>query len=535
MLGLRPGPVVFLALLAIELPLLRAAVAARPRIAAAARVAIFAVPLAVALALRAWVAFTAADVLDWDETYYLNLAITGAAGRGLYPYLVGYGAMPVLGGIGYAAYAYVLAVRLFGATVLGLRLVSLLASVAALVLMWLLVRRWYGSGAAWMAAALTAAMRLFVLANTARMDSWTFAHVTGSLLVVALALERRDRKAWHLLAGLAFGLGLEVHIDTVVTAVACGVLYLALWVRELRARREVVVPTAMLLYVLGWCLGAVVFVALNVMPDPAAFYKTTVLLRVDATSWYSSAGAGAAASFINPSVLLAKELTRYGLVFRALPAIEIALAAAGVVAMIVRRGAADRMVLTLIAALVVTAAVVLNSPSPLYFIHITPALVIPAAVLVSHGLSGRSKVSLAALGVGQLAACAVLLCALGAGNAARTIRRDPPPARPDVETADFVERVHALVGRGCRVAGDGGLYVRYFADYPYFVSWRPTEVRYAMLYFGAPDERAYWTQQQPEVVIAATALPPGLSPYVIANLREAGRGVWIRPGGCAAR
>src|SRR5204862_219164 len=83
----------------------REVVAARPRVAAAARVAIFAIPLALALALRAWQALTTAGVLDWDETYYLNLAVTGAAGRGLYPYLVGYGPMPILGGIGYAAYA----------------------------------------------------------------------------------------------------------------------------------------------------------------------------------------------------------------------------------------------------------------------------------------------------------------------------------------------------------------------------------------------------------------------------------------------
>ncbi|HMC78458.1 MAG TPA: glycosyltransferase family 39 protein [Vicinamibacterales bacterium] len=532
MMGLRPGPAIFLALLAIELPLVRAAVAARPRVAAAARVAIFAIPLALALALRAWQALTTAGVLDWDETYYLNLAVTGAAGRGLYPYLVGYGPMPILGGIGYAAYAYVLAVRVFGPTVLGLRVVSLLASGAALVFVWLLVRRWYGSAAAWMAAALTAAMRLFVMANTARMDSWTFAHVAGALLLVAIALERRDRKAWHLLAGLAFGLGLEVHIDTVVTAVACGVLYLALWVREARARHEVFLPTALLLYVLGWSAGAVVFLVFNVLPDPAAFYKTTVLLRVDATSWYSSAGAGAAASFMNPSILLAKELTRYGLIFRALPWIEIALAAAGLIAMLVRRSAADRMVLILIGALGVTAAVVLNSPSPLYFIHVTPALVIPAAVLVTHGLTGKSMMPLRSLGVWQLAACAVLLSALGAGNAARTLRRDTPPAAADVATASFVERVHALAGRGCRIAGDGGLYVRYFADYPNFISWRPTEVRYAMLYFGARDESGYWALQQPDVVISAGVLPPGLSPYVMATLHEAAPGIWMRPGGC---
>ena len=43
---------------------------------------------------------------------------------------------------------------------------------AGLVCLWLLVRALYGSGAAWIAAALVSTLRLFIMSNSARMDSF---------------------------------------------------------------------------------------------------------------------------------------------------------------------------------------------------------------------------------------------------------------------------------------------------------------------------------------------------------------------------
>ena len=122
--------------------LLNVALSRRPALAATARALIFVVPLMLTLGLRFHRAFSTTEVLDWDETYYTSLAVTAAAGHGLYPYIFGFGPMPVMGGIGYAAYSYALAVKLFGPTVFGLRAVSLLASLMGLGGVWVLVKTW---------------------------------------------------------------------------------------------------------------------------------------------------------------------------------------------------------------------------------------------------------------------------------------------------------------------------------------------------------------------------------------------------------
>ena len=151
----------------------------RGRAATLARLAVIVVPMLAALTLRTYQAFSERGVLDWDETYYLSTAVTGADGRGLYPYVFGYGPMPILGGLGYAAYLYAVVVKIFGPSILALRAVSLLAALAGLVCLWLVVRRWYGSGAAWMAATLAAASRLFAMSNSIRLDSLAFAWVAA--------------------------------------------------------------------------------------------------------------------------------------------------------------------------------------------------------------------------------------------------------------------------------------------------------------------------------------------------------------------
>jgi hypothetical protein len=527
----RVSPIAFLSLLAVELTLLDRALVSGSAAARAWRVALFLVPLAVAVALRAWRALAARDVLEWDETYYLSLAVTAADGRGLYPYIFGYAPMPILGGVGYASYLYALAVMLAGPTILALRVVSLLASLAALACLWLLVRLWYGAGAAWIAAALVSALQLFALSNSARPDSLALAYAAGGLMFWAVARERR-RPGWHFAAGFVFGLGLQVHLDTVVTAVACGLAYIVAWLATTIRERRVAVPTSALLYAAGWSLGLALFVASNILPDPDAFYRTTVLIRVDATSWYSGGTSSVAGSFLDPRILLAKEQARYGLLLGSLPWFETALLALGVLALLVRRQPIDRVVFTLAAGVLVLASIVLNNASPLYFVHVTPALLVPLAPLFTHGTSGRGRVAVDDVSPLSCLAFAIAVSALVAVNPARAALN--LPSEPGDAEAAFAHRVRSLAGRACMVAGDADLYVRFFADYPYFVSTRPTEVSYAMLYYGERDEAAYWTRKAPDVVFAEGTLSDGLSSYVVARgMAQAYDGIWVAPGGCA--
>lgn len=533
---MSPARAVFLALLAIELPLVIAALSPRRRFAAA-RVLSFVVPLVVAIGFRAARAFGAQGVLEWDETYYVSLAVNAASGGGLYPYIYGFGPMHIMGGIGYVAYSYVAAVKVFGPTVLALRGVSLLVSVAGLAGIWTLVRTWYGSGTAWIAAATTASLQLFVLSNTARMDSWTFAWVAWSLAAFAIALERWHQPRLHLLAGLLFGLGLQVHIDTQATAAACGVVYFLRYVRDARAARRLVLGRhPLILFAAGLFAGGIIYAAANILPDTGSYYTTTVRVRVDATTWYSAGTASPFGSFLSPRILLAKEAARYRQLFAMTPALELALLAAALAAAVVRRNRADRIVLVLVPAVSLASAMLLNNASPLYYIHVLPAIVVSIAPLFTHGWREQARVALKDVGPRALIASVAVSCALCASAAGRTIRSMQAASVAAPGTLDTVRRVRAVVDRRCVVAGDGGLFVPYFADYPRFISLRPTELKYGMLFYGAPDEASYWRIKQPDAVFTTDALRPGLSDYLTSRrFQMVAPAVWLNPEGCGAR
>jgi hypothetical protein len=499
----------------------------------AARIALFLVPLAVAMALRIARAFATHHVLDWDETYYMSLAMTGASGAGLYPYIYGFGPMHMMGGIGYAAWSYVAAVKLFGPTIFALRAVSIAVSLAGLAAIWVLVRTWYGTAAAWIGVTLTASLRLFVLSNTARMDAWTFAWVAWALAAAAVAFNRWPQKRWHIIAGLLFGLGPQVHIDTLATAAACGVVYLSRYVRDARAARRLWIREhPMFLFTAGLAAGLAIYAALNILPDTASYYTMTVRVRVDATKAYSAGTTSLFASFLNPRIILAKELVRYRQLWSITPAFEALLLVAGLVACVIRRTVADRLVLILVPSVCIAAAILLNNASPLYYIHVMPALVIPLGPLFSIG-RGQEKIALADLGRGRLAIAGIVVWAVTASTGASTLRalRHIPPAASI--SAETIKRVRTEVDRRCVIAGDGSLYVTEFADYPWFISTRPTEVTLAMLYYSAATEAEYWRIKRPDVVFATGPLSAGLSDYIARRgLKSVAPGLWVNPAGC---
>ena len=100
-----------------------------------------------ALSVRAAIALGTPGLLEWDETYSASSTATAAHGIGLYPYVLGYPPIHAMGGLGYVIYLYVPAYAVLGPHLFGLRLVSLLAAVAAVAGLVVLTRRMYGSAA----------------------------------------------------------------------------------------------------------------------------------------------------------------------------------------------------------------------------------------------------------------------------------------------------------------------------------------------------------------------------------------------------
>lgn len=482
---------------------------------------VFLAAIIAALLVRCALAVSTSHVLDWDETYYLSLAVTGAHGGGLYPYIYGFGSMAIMGGMGYATYLYVLAVKLFGPTIFALRAVSILAAIAGLAGIWTLMRTCYGSAAAWIATAMTASLRLFMLSNSARMDASTFAWVAWALVAFAAAFRRPDRRWPHAAAGLLFGIGLEVHLDVIITGLACGLVYL------LRQPRRAAVFAA------GAVAGLALYAAVSILPDPTSYYVMTVLVRADATGTYAGAHQGIVGSFLNPRVLLAKEALRYRQLWALTTPFELVLLAAGYAAMFVRRNAADAIVIPLTIGVVAAAAVVLNNASPLYYIHVLPALVMPLGPLFTHVGRREDPVSLERMPRAALVAAAAMVCMLCVSTSVRAFKTMQAVRMVPPGPTDFIGRVRVAVDRRCRVAGDGTLYVPYFADYSYFVSLQPTEVKYGMLYYGTTDETRYWEIERPDAIFSAEPLRPALSAYVVRHGFVArGEGVWVNPAGC---
>jgi hypothetical protein len=235
-------------------------------------------------------------------------------------------------------------------------------------------------------------------------------------------------------------------------------------------------------------------------------------------------------SFVNPVVLLTKEAARYSQLLALMPPLELAVGAAAPVLSEARRGRSDgspsRGFVSLIA------AIVMNNHSPLYFIHVLPALVVPIAPLLSHGVSGGSQVTLRALTPRALAASIVCIAVLW--PAAPRVWRAAEAHRGAVEsTAAVVERVRAIVDRRCRAAGDAGFYVPYLADYAYFISLRDLELNHEMLFHRTSDEAAYWGITRPDAVSAPGGLRPGLSQYVHeGRFVEPAPAIWINPARC---
>jgi 4-amino-4-deoxy-L-arabinose transferase-like glycosyltransferase len=187
------------------------------------------------LLARALTAFGTADILDWDETYYASTTATAAHGLGLYPYALGYPQIPNMGGVGFVIYLYVLAYKLIGPHLIALRLVSFLASLAAVGDIALWTRKIYGGGAGLAALAITPALLVFQLSNSIRFDILATAFVAWALVLHAYAAERLESTRWPLIVGFVFAIGLGVHLHTAAAAFAVGFAYL---VHAVAARRR---------------------------------------------------------------------------------------------------------------------------------------------------------------------------------------------------------------------------------------------------------------------------------------------------------
>ena len=491
------------------------------------------------LAARAAVALTTAGILDWDETYYASTTSTVAHGLGFYPYVLGYPPIPDMGGTGYVLSVYALAYKVLGPHLLSLRLVSVLASVAAVAGLASLSRRWHGTTAALATLAIAPALAVFQLTNSIRLDIVVVAFVAWVLVFYTQV--RTRTLPWHALLGLVLALGLEVHLHTAAAAFAVGFAYLVEAVGDVRVRglfggwhRRPIVW-----FVGGYVIGAALFFAANVLPNPTGFMRTAALARLSAADAAPQLNLTArmngyrlAQTFVSPVLFATKEASRYRQLAGGMSWWELTLWACSLGTFLLRpstpRGVHGR---TLLAGAVLGGALVFNGPSPLYFSAILPFFVPAIGLLVSRGLTGSSAKpsrQVSPFSVAAIAAISLLTVPAAAGRINTSLRNTREPAS---QLPAMVMAVRDLASPSCTLAGPTALYAEYFMAYPKFVGTRRVEVLIGSTYYDLQDAiPRYWREKSPDFVFGTVDADLGAF-LSEARYLQVADGVWRKPDG----
>jgi hypothetical protein len=471
-------------------------------------------------------AFSTDKILQWDETYYANIAVMGAHGFGLYPATQNMLPTHLMGGVGYLVYLYVWAVKMFGATIYSLRFVALAAMIIALIPIYLTLRMWYDPLTGLVAVALAPSLYLYQLSDTARMDAITMAVAAWLLFVVAIAF-KKQRWRWHLLAGLVAGLALQAHIDTLAVTIACGLLYLVNCCPiASRPKTGLTFLNALAPFVLGFGITLGVYVVFNILPDPQSFFQAMSFARPAILKHGTVDAPGLLQSILSPTVVMNKELQRYHELFQAVPLFESLLFGLGIIALFTRRALGDKLTLVLLVGAMAGGALIFYHPLPKYMIHLFPIVILPVAPLFTRGFTGRGEVTSANMPAYSVIALMVAMVLL-LHEPGAYVMTWPTLFPRSTDAPEIVARVKRTVSPECYIAGDRALYVPYFLNYPRFRSTVRTEEYLGVMYLGGVTLVELWAALQPDVVFGS--LDERIQPYIEqAHYKLIGKDIWLK-------
>jgi hypothetical protein len=467
-------------------------------------VAACALMLCATVSLAAYHLFTVPGMINQDERYYASIAATGSAGSGLYPYIQNYPPMPVMGGIGHSAWLYVAAYRVFGPTIWGLRLIVLIVYLLGILAMFLLFRRWYGSATAWLAVAIIPTTYLYVLTHSVRMDFMAITWCWWGLLIVDTA-RRKGRWSWHLAAGLFMGLGLQAHIDTTITTIACGILYLFDYGSEVRQAKRFVWPQAVVAYSIGALMGLGVFVVFNILPNPDAFMRTAgsaARLTVVSVEENLSMPARLLRSFLALDAFASMAVKRVLYLFQYVPTVDLIIALIAFVTLITRRRSpADRAALVLFIGAMAAGFFIINGPGLHYNSHILPITTLCLPAFFTHGYLRRGPflINWKDIGLPLILVLLALIFPLylpisfvSSGTTAydRAVAQSYDPE---------IAYIHQHVSRECILLGSGWLYQIKFMDYPRYNAYE-LDGGLGRLYYGLAKGDDIWPLLNPDII-----------------------------------
>ena len=489
--------------------------------------------LVLGLLARVGAAFwTVGSLETTDEPYYISMLQAHQRGEGFYPKVTGFlEPIHMFPGMGLALYSYAWIAEHFGLHVLALRAAGTALAATGVVAIYLTGRRLYGSQAGWVAAAFAASSVLLTYSVTIRMDAYTFAMVAWGLFITVHHV-KRQHIGFHLLTGLILSMGLQVHLHTVIIAVACGLLYLVEDLRRWTDKRQWKSFTRTAGFVVGYAVGFAFFIVYNVLPDPETYFKLVtgvrtlsenmnnleqVLAEPESTSLIDAAFSPRAAAIRGAGVLVS--------LVSAVPLIELALLVVAMLTTVLRRHPGDRYLRVLVLGTLGVGLFALKSPHAYYLTHFLPLGAIAVGAFVVYLNQPVQRSTLASL---------VILAAFGAstayaqrGNLARfgqVVQGNiHVPATPEVAQAAY-----EYLEPGDTVAGPVELYLPHFTDYDY-ISTSPFSYSRALFVGGYSTLPPYWEQHSPKVFLYPEE-QPGHMTFVASNgYEEMQPSVWVRP------
>ena len=467
-----------------------------------------------------------ATLLDTDERHYLSIAAVATGGHGLYPALQNYPSIPAMGGIGYLAWIYVAAYQILGPYLSSLRLVALMFSFLSLPPIFLLFRRWYGSVTAWLAVTLLPTTLLYITVFSIRMDIFTITCLWWALLLVDVAREKNTTR-WHLAAGLFLGLCLQAHIHTSVTTIAVGILYLIDYGRQVRRTRQWAFPGPVAAYSIGALMGLGVFVIVNVLPNPDAFFRTAgnaARFAVVAANPDAPLIERLVRSFTAIDVFADSFLRRWVIVFQNIYPVELIIWIAAFLRIFRRR--TDKVALTTII-LSISALVVgffiLNHYVLIYTTHMGPLLLLCVPPFFTYGFSRRTTFEWADVTpslVLVLSVCVLPIYMISVRISDYTVS-SVPPVPEEAITIDFVK---AHVSTNCKVMGSDNIFIY---DLPMYTWYHTGDNAIGRRYYNFDSDAELWVAVSPDIVIENNEILESLRQWIILmNYEEIGPAVW---------
>lgn len=445
--------------------------------------------------------------IHYDENYYLNIGVNFIDHGGLTPYMWRLGADSNIiagSGTGYGILLLTGWQALVGIGLYSGRVLMILVGLATALLMYRVAARWWGSplaGAAALIVAVSSTSPFYSM--VVRMDALGMLAYAAALLVHIEAV-RRESRTLHALTGVAIVIAAEFHILAILLLVGLTLYYAVEYAGALIRARRIVFDHAAVWYGLGGLAAGLVYIAVHILPDPAAYFV------ISDNCWDCSGSS------------LQKELLRWQR-FGVMRFLEVLVLLLAVVSAAVRRTPEDRHYLLVLGGWLLALTAVGPPPFTHYTYHIWVLVALGAAGFVARGFGGGVHPRRLALSLGG----ALILLASSFGF--HLINVEPFELREDTVYDEAVTYTQANIPTDTVVMADVTMFYP-LKDFRAFMAYR-NGYEYGPGQAGIPI-LDYWREQAPQVFIGdrADLDDPDLNAYLDeSGFVERVPDLWVSP------